>query len=55
LFQDIWGGDIMRACLDNVPGFESIKWHSWNKLANGTEMDFIKIHLDKDLPKNVPT
>lgn len=55
LAQDVFGGDIMRVALHKVPGFENIKWHSWNKLEDGQELDFTKSQLDKTLPKNLDT
>jgi hypothetical protein len=55
LAQDVFGGDIMIVDLHNVPGFEDIKWHSWNKLATGRELDFTKSQFDKTLPKNLKT
>lgn len=54
LAQDIFGGDILRADLRGAPGFEDIKWHSWNRLPDGREVDFTASQLEKPIPKGVP-
>jgi len=53
LAQDIFGGDIMRVDLSKVPGFENIKWHSWNRLPDGEEIDFTKSQFHKKFPENL--
>jgi hypothetical protein len=52
--QDVFGGDILRVDLRTVPGFEEIKWHSWNKMPSGEEIDFANPELKDRLPKSVP-
>ena len=54
LAEDVFGGDVLRADLRAVPGFEDIKWHSWNRLPDGEEIDFTRSQLKDPLPKNIP-
>ncbi|MBI2063525.1 MAG: hypothetical protein HYT65_00825 [Candidatus Yanofskybacteria bacterium] len=37
--QDLFGGDLLRASLEKVPGFENMRSHYWNKLADGSIID----------------
>ena len=54
LAQDVFGGDVLRVDLRTVPGFEDIKWHSWNRFPNGGEIDFTRSQLTDPIPKNIP-
>lgn len=53
LAQELFGGDIMRADLRAVPGFESVRWHSWNRLLDGQEIDFTDFMVQRPLPDSV--
>jgi hypothetical protein len=52
--QDVFGGDVLRVDLRAVPGFEKNKWHSWNRLPDGKEIDFTDPELRDRIPKSVP-
>lgn len=40
--QNLFGGQLMRASLAEVPGFERMGSHYWNLLENGQIMDFTR-------------
>lgn len=40
LVQDILGGEILRASLEEVTGYEDMRSHYWNRLSNGLQVDF---------------
>ena len=37
---DFYGGEILRASLEKVPGYEGMRSHYWNRLPSGLEVDF---------------
>lgn len=39
LMWRIIGGSILRASLENVPGYEQMRSHYWNGFPDGTEID----------------
>ena len=40
LVWDFYGGEILRASLEKVPGYEGMRSHYWNRLPSGLEVDF---------------
>lgn len=40
LAQDIFGGVLLRASLEPYPKFAHLRSHYWNKLSDGSELDF---------------
>ena len=40
LAEDYFGGEVVRASLQDVPKYAYVRWHYWNKLPNGKEIDF---------------
>ncbi|MEW6617201.1 MAG: hypothetical protein AB1333_02155 [Patescibacteria group bacterium] len=40
LAQEIFGGTLRHANLSNISGFENVPSHFWNRLPDGTEIDF---------------
>jgi len=40
LAQEIFGGTLRHANLSHIPGFEKVTSHFWNRLPDGTEIDF---------------
>jgi len=52
LAQDLFGGEILRGSLDNTP-FAYMRSHYWNKLPDGTEIDFTKDQFQSNSPQNL--
>lgn len=48
--QDLFGGELLRASLVGIPGFEHILSHYWNKLADGSIEDFTKSQFGANYP-----
>ena len=40
--QNLFGGELFRGSLKDVPGFEKMGSHYWNRLADGSVEDFTK-------------
>lgn len=38
--QDLFGGELVRASLEPFPEFAHMRSHYWNRLPDGTEVDF---------------
>lgn len=38
--QNLFGGDLVRAALNTIPGFEDINSHYWNRLSDDSTHDF---------------
>lgn len=38
--QNLFGGELLRASLEGIPEFAYMRSHYWNKLPDGTEVDF---------------
>ncbi|MDO8521130.1 MAG: hypothetical protein Q7S52_03370 [bacterium] len=38
--QDLFGGELLRASLEPFPEFAHMGSHYWNRLPDGTEVDF---------------
>lgn len=51
--QDLFGGDLLRASLANVPGFEHMRSHYWNRLPDGSEIDFTKPQFGDNYPQGL--
>ena len=39
LAQDVFGGELMRGSLQNIPKYKYLKYHYWNKI-DGVDVDF---------------
>lgn len=39
LIQHFFGGEVLCASLENVPGYEKLERHYWNQLSDGSEVD----------------
>jgi hypothetical protein len=53
LAQNFWGGNLLRASLSSVKGFEHMRSHYWNQLKDGTEVDFTKSQFKDNYPNNL--
>jgi hypothetical protein len=38
--QDLFGGQVMRGSLLNIPKYAHLRWHYWSRLPDGQEIDF---------------
>jgi len=38
--QNLFGGELLRASLAEIPEFAHMRSHYWNRLPDGTEVDF---------------
>lgn len=52
--QDLFGGELMRASLEKVPGFEFMRSHYWNKLPNGRRLDLSKTQFPTYAYRDIP-
>lgn len=52
--QDFFGGELMRASLENVDGFQFMGSHYWNRLPNGKEIDLTRSQFPKDIYGKIP-
>lgn len=50
LAQNIFGGELLRASLAEIPEFAFMRSHYWNKLEDGTIEDFTKPQFGKNYP-----
>lgn len=50
IVQDFFGGELLRASLVGVSGFEHMGSHYWNRLADGTVKDFTKPQFGERYP-----
>lgn len=48
--QNLFGGELLRGSLTEVPGFEHMRSHYWNKLADGNIEDFTKPQFGANYP-----
>lgn len=48
--QNLFGGELLRASLVGVKGFEHMRSHYWNRLADGTFEDFTKSQFGESYP-----
>ena len=51
--QDIFGGDILRASLKHISELSHIGSHYWNRLSDGTEIDFTRAQFGNNYPTNL--
>lgn len=51
--QDLLGGDLIRASLENNPDFKYMRFHYWNRLPDGREVDFTKAQFQDKYPKGL--
>jgi deoxycytidylate deaminase len=49
--QNLFGGELLRASLTEVPGFEHAGSHYWNKLADGSIEDFTGPQFGENYPR----
>lgn len=52
--QDFFGGELMRASLENVEGFQFMGSHYWNRLPSGKEIDLTRGQFPKDVYRKIP-
>lgn len=53
VMQDFFEGQILRASLEAVTGFERMRSHYWNLLEHG-ERDFSQSQFPADIYKTIP-
>ena len=51
--QNLFGGELLRASLTEVPGFEHMRSHYWNKLPDGSVDDFTKPQFGENYPNGL--
>jgi deoxycytidylate deaminase len=51
LAQNLFGGELLRGSLTEVPGFTHMRSHYWNRLTDGTEIDFTKSQFGNNYPR----
>ncbi|MBI2099037.1 hypothetical protein HYT45_01320 [Candidatus Uhrbacteria bacterium] len=51
--QNLFGGELLRGSLLEVPGFEYMRSHYWNRLADGTVEDFTKPQFGDKYPEGL--
>ena len=51
--QDYLGGELLRASLLSVKGFEHMRSHYWNQLEDGKEIDFTKSQFGDKYPEDL--
>lgn len=49
--QDYFGGELVSASLESIPKYAHLKSHYWNRLPDGTEIDFTREQFTDELPK----
>lgn len=50
--QDLFGGELMRASLENTK-FVHMRSHYWNRLQDGTEIDFSNSQFGTQYPQGL--
>lgn len=48
--QNLFGGELLRVPLTEVPGFGHMRSHYWNRLADGSVEDFTRPQFGKQYP-----
>lgn len=48
--QNLFGGELLRASLTEVPEFAHMRSHYWNRLPDGTAEDFTKLQFGDRYP-----
>jgi len=51
--QNLFGGELLRGSLLEVPGFEYMRSHYWNRLTDGTVEDFTKSQFGDRYPEGL--
>ena len=51
--QNLFGGELLRGSLMEVPGLEHMRSHYWNKLADGEIEDFTKPQFGANYPSGL--
>ena len=51
--QNLFGGELLRGSLTEVPGFEHMRSHYWNQLADGSIEDFTKPQFRERYPSGL--
>jgi len=51
--QDLLDGELLRASLTEIPEFAHMRSHYWNKLADGTEVDFTAPQFGDRYPQSL--
>lgn len=52
--QDFFGGEILRASLEDVDGYEYMRSHYWNRLPDGAQIDFSQRQFDQLAYDKIP-
>ena len=52
--QDLMGGELTRASLEDVQGFEFMRSHYWNTLPDGEQKDLSKSQFPNSAYKTIP-
>lgn len=52
LVQDLWGGELLRASLRGTE-FAGMRWHYWNRLPDGREIDLTGSQFNDNYPKDL--
>lgn len=50
--QNLFGGELLRASLENTV-FATMRSHYWNKLPDGSEVDFTKLQFENNFPDGI--
>ena len=51
--QNLFGGELLRASLAEIPEFAHMRSHYWNHLADGREIDFTAPQFGRHYPQNL--
>lgn len=54
LVQDVFGGELLRASLEDTE-FADMGSHYWNRLPDGTDVDFTASQFGDSYPENLET
>ena len=52
LVQEIFGGELLRVSLEGTP-FAKARYHYWNRLPDGTEVDLTRIQFAGKFPEGL--
>lgn len=51
LAQNLFGGELIRASLKDNPNFKHMRYHYWNRLPDGIEIDFTREQFGNKYPE----
>lgn len=52
--QDFFGGEILRASLEDVAGYQYMRSHYWNRLPSGAQLDLSQRQFDRLAYDKIP-